>query len=76
MTEIQSLAKHAVECMIKREPVLITHEVGWERPKNWPLPIKRVHNPGGPVTQPYRPMAILEYCECVLSEKPEQEEDW
>ena len=72
MTDITSpkaladLAGTAVACMLNRHPVVITHEAPYDRPRGWPLPIKRM-----PIGQPqsYRPLAILDYIEYALVEQ-------
>lgn len=66
---LERLAQMAVGAMLGREPVIVVHAIGFERPANWPLPIKRV--PDG-LPQCYRPLAILEYVEWALS----QETNW
>ncbi len=53
--------------MLIQEPVSILHPAGWER-DGYPLPIKRMPAAeNGTVTQEYRPLAILEYVQDVLS---------
>lgn len=67
MMEIKELAKYATACMLIQEPVSIVHPAGWER-DGYPLPIKRMSTAeDGTVTQEYRPLAILEYVQEVLS---------
>ncbi len=65
------LAPMAFDCLFKRQPVIITHPAGWQRPEGWPVPIERnkVPNADGSDTQPYRPIAIFEYCEYVLRQR-------
>jgi len=60
--ELTMQAFQATECLLNKQPVTVTHPAGWERPANWPLPIKReAPSPDGRVTQNYRPLAILEF---------------
>lgn len=62
--DISDLAVDAVNAMLMRIPMTITHPEGWQRPENWPLPIEKVPLAAdGTRTQTYRPMAIIEYVE-------------
>jgi hypothetical protein len=62
------LAESAVLGILTRTTVLVTRDANCER-EGFPLPIKRnkMPNPDGTITQEYRPMAILEYVDDVLS---------
>jgi len=61
--DLQILAFDALNCMIARTPITITHPSS-EWPKGFPLPVKRV--PGD--TQSYRPLAVLEWVNEKLGE--------
>lgn len=64
------LGQMALDCILSRDPVTITHPPGWERSPGFPLPIKRMPPSGdGSVTQTYRPIAILEYVDDVLQDE-------
>lgn len=64
---LEVLTNLAAQCILNQEPVVITNPPGWER-NGFPLPIKRNKAAAdGSVTQEYRPMAILEYVNDVLS---------
>lgn len=40
----------------------ITHPAGWQRPRNWPLPIAATEPAAdGTLTRSYRPIAVLEW---------------
>lgn len=61
------LAHQATECLIRQQPVAVTHPPGWER-NGFPLPIKKQKpDQEGFVHQEYRPLAVLEYVHDVLS---------
>ena len=62
------LAEAAVIGILTRTTVPVTRDANCER-DGFPLPIKRnkTQNPDGTITQEYRPMAILEYVDDVLS---------
>lgn len=64
---LRYLATMAVECLLAKKPVALSHGPDWTRPTNWPLPIKR-EAPGadGIVRQNYRAIAILEYVDDTL----------
>ncbi len=67
MTDIYTLARKATEAMLEQKALTVRHEPGWER-DGFPLPMKRrpaLHD--GSVVQDYRPMAVLEYVQEVLS---------
>lgn len=66
-----ALAKTAVEHMLARQLVVLTLPAGWERPEAWPLPFEKNHTPNadGSINQPYRPLALLEYAEHLLSKR-------
>ena len=64
ITELASRATHA---LLQQVPLEVTHNAGWKR-EGFPLPIKRMlANAEGLVVQQYRPIAILEYVQEVLS---------
>lgn len=71
--EITHLAHTATIALLRQEPVTITHPPGWER-NGFPLPIKR-EKPAedGSVTQNYRPLAILDHVNELLSTKRHNE---
>ena len=66
---LHELAHLAVTHLLDQTPVVITRHK--DAPRNgMPLPIKKVApNQDGYVTQEYRPLAILEYVNDVLSGK-------
>lgn len=65
--ELNDLALRAVESIMAQEPVLVAHAPGWQR-NGFPLPMKRVApDAAGFVIQEYRPLAILEYINDVVS---------
>ncbi len=65
--ELKELANYATACLLIQEHVSILHSAGWER-DGYPLPIKRMPAAeDGTVAQEYRPLAILEYVQEVLS---------
>lgn len=59
------LANSALSHLLKNTPMPITLR-GGERPEGFPLPLKRVHGEGD-ITQEYRPLAILEWIQDVVS---------
>lgn len=63
--DIQLLANGAANCIVRNAAMPITLR-GGERPDGFPLPIKRVRSDGD-ITQDYRPLAILEYIQDVVS---------
>lgn len=65
--ELKSLAAQALWYLLEQKPMPITRPE--EAPRNGlPLPIRRMHpDDQGMVTQNYRPMAILEYVQEMLS---------
>lgn len=64
---ITRLAHEATHALLQQQPLSVRHEKGWER-DGFPLPITRGKPlPDGAVVQDYRPMAILEYVQEVLS---------
>lgn len=56
-TDHQTLGQAALDALLAGVPLTITLPSGWERPRNFPLPVSKVQGN----EQPYRPMAILEY---------------
>jgi len=65
--DVQTLAHQATEALLAQKPLTVHHPAGWER-NGFPLPIKRAPAAAdGSVTQDYRPLAILEYVQEVLS---------
>lgn len=64
--KLNELAYQAVVALLAQEPVTVVHAEGWER-KGFPLPIKRTQPDQGVITQDYRPLAILEYVDEMLS---------
>lgn len=67
MADLQALAQQATDALLAQKPVTVRHEPGWKR-DGFPLPLKRKppqHD--GAVVQDYRPLAILEYVDKVLS---------
>ena len=67
MIDVYSLARKATEAMLEQKALTVRHEPGWGR-DGFPLPIKRMPPlTDGSVVQDYRPMAILEYVQEVLS---------
>ncbi len=65
---IQNLGRRAIEALLQQKPLTIAHEPGWLR-DGFPLPIKRNKTPNenGTIVQDYRPLAVLEYVDDVLS---------
>ena len=64
---INELASRATHALLMQLPLEVTHGAGWQR-EGFPLPIKRMMaNDAGEVVQQYRPIAILEYVQEVLS---------
>ena len=59
---LKHLAEEAIHCMLTRQSVYLDESLqpGWERPRNFPLPIKRGEGN-------YRPMVIIEYVEETLA---------
>ena len=67
MLPIKELAHYATSCLLLQESVSVVHAADWKR-DGFPLPIKRMEpSENGTTTQEYRPMAILEYVQEVLS---------
>ena len=67
-SQIIPLAFQATDCLLNKHPVTVTHSAGWQRPANWPLPIKReAPSADGSVTQNYRPIAVLEWINEVVA---------
>lgn len=61
------LAAYAANCIVSSTCMVLTLRDG-ERPDGFPLPIKRVQAPiDGDITQRYRPLAILEWIQDVVS---------
>jgi len=65
--DVVNLLSEATTCMLMRCHVPVTHDAEWKRPEGWPLPTVRVKGPGE-VTQEYRAMAVIEWCEFKLDE--------
>jgi hypothetical protein len=66
--ELRDLADRAIQALLMQQPVPITRPAGWEREPGFPLPIKKMEpDLDGTTTQNYRPMALLEYVQEVLS---------
>ncbi|MDH0423523.1 hypothetical protein [Delftia tsuruhatensis] len=63
--DIQLLANGAVNHLLRNAYMSITLRNG-QQPKGFPLPNKRVHGEGH-LTQEYRPLAILEWIQDVVS---------
>lgn len=65
---LHNLARRAAEALLSQKPLAVAHEPGWLR-DGFPLPIKRnkTTNESGTIVQDYRPLAILEYVDDVLS---------
>jgi len=62
MQEREELARDAVEEMLCAKPIVQVHPPGWQRPPNWPLPIKATEpQPDGSLIRNYRPIAVLEW---------------
>lgn len=59
--DIQLLANGAANCIVRSAAMTITL-----RPDGFPLPIKRVRGDGD-ITQDYRPLAVLEWIQDVVS---------
>jgi len=57
----------ATECLLMQMSIGVVHPAGWKR-EGFPLPIKKMQ-PGddGTTRQDYRPLAVLEYVQEVLS---------
>ena len=66
-SNLSELALKATHALLHQQPLVIEHAAGWKR-LGLPLPIKKMNpNADGVTTQQYRPLAILEYVEDVLS---------
>jgi len=65
--QLTSLAGYATSCMLLQTPVEMLHEDG-KKPAGFPLPIKKMQ-PGtdGRLRQEYRPIAVLDYINEVLT---------
>jgi hypothetical protein len=70
LDDLETLGQSALAALLAGHPVSITHEPGWQRPKGWPLPIKRV--PDG-TPQAYRPIAVLEFIDRAVKGTVEEE---
>lgn len=69
---LKYLATQAVQHLLAQTNMVVTHASGWQRPTNWPLPVKRAQpDADGSTSQAYRPLAILEYVHDTLSRRPE-----
>ena len=67
MTDVATLARQATEALLEQKMLTVRHEAGWKR-EGFPLPVKRMPaSHDGSVVQDYRPMAILEYVQELLS---------
>jgi hypothetical protein len=67
MTDVYMLARGATEALLEQKALTVHHKAGWER-DGFPLPIKRMPPlSDGSVVQDYRPLAVLEYVQEVLS---------
>lgn len=73
LDDLPSLAQAALAALLAGQPLMVTHEPGWQRPKGWPLPVKRV--PDG-TPQAYRPLAVLEYIDSAVKAPVSTEELW
>ena len=77
MNHLHAYASLALGALLKREPVVLTHEPGWQRPEGWPLPgVKGELGPDGSRTNQYRPIAILEYVDYALTKETKEEPLW
>ena len=66
---VAALLNEATTAMLMRMNVTCTHPTGWKRPESWPLPtVRQPAADNGSVTQDYRPLAILEWCDYKLGE--------
>lgn len=64
---LEALTELAAKALLEQTTVSVRHFKGWSR-EGFPLPIKRMKEAeDGSVTQEYRPLAILEYVNDVLS---------
>lgn len=62
-----ALALQAAHALLKQSLLEVTHDAGWKR-DGFPLPTKKMTpDLDGSITQLYRPIAILEYVQEVLS---------
>ena len=67
MKDFATLARQATEALLEQKMLTVRHEAGWKR-EGFPLPVKRMPaSHDGSVVQDYRPMAILEYVQELLS---------
>lgn len=66
-SDVAELLSESITCMLMRVNVPVTHAHDWKRPEGWPLPAVRVHEQGL-ITQDYRPLAVIEWCEYKLDE--------
>lgn len=67
----QQIANEAVKHMLAQTNMPVQHAPGWQRPTNWPLPVKKVApDADGFTRQHYRPIVVLEYVNDMLSRKP------
>lgn len=72
-TDPQALVPAAAAALLAREPLDVALPDTWERPENWPVPIKKVPRGTPNRVQSYRPVAILEFAELVLSSRANRE---
>ncbi len=65
---LKEIAHLATVALLEQCSVIVAHDPDWVR-NGFPLPIKRNKTPNenGKIVQEYRPLAILEYVEDVLS---------
>ena len=63
---LSRLASIAIAMLLVRKPVTVKFDLHYDRPKGWPLPIKKAA-PGEP--QDYRPLAILDFVEYQLDQR-------
>ena len=64
---LEQLAHEATACLLAQTPLTMMPPA--ERPRNFPLPVVKAKSPDGRgrLVQKYRPLAILEYVNAVLS---------
>lgn len=64
------LATTAVQHLLAQTHMTVAHQPGWQRPTDWPLPVKKAQPDADGITrQAYRPMAVLEYVHDTLSRR-------
>jgi hypothetical protein len=62
-TDLPTLVTLSAGALLQQKPVEMVLGAGWERPANFPLPIKRR---AADQPQSYRPLAILEWVDAEL----------